>query len=91
MVRLRYFTIFYRLIYAFISQIASLSIGRDAIGVALLGESLLAVGGYDGTYLKTVEKYDAETNEWNQLAPLNNGRAGCVVAVPNHVPTSSTV
>lgn len=71
-----------------------MSIGRDAIGVALLGETLFAVGGYDGTqYLKTVEKYDVETNEWSQLTPLNYNRAGaCVVSVPNHVPsTSSTV
>lgn len=69
-----------------------MSIGRDAIGVALLGESLIAVGGYDGTYLKMVEKYDAETNEWNQIAPLNYNRAGtCVVAVPNQIATSSTV
>lgn len=75
-------------------QIASLSVGRDAIGVALLGESLISVGGYDGNqYLKTVEKYDAETNEWTQLAPLNYNRAGaCVVSVPNYVPaTSATV
>lgn len=36
--------------------IASLNIGRDAIGVALLGDRLVSVGGYDGNqYLKTGE------------------------------------
>lgn len=73
-------------------QIASLSIGRDAIGVALLGGCLIAVGGYDGNqYLKTVEQFDPESNEWNQLAPLNFNRAGaCVVSVPNFLtPTAA--
>lgn len=57
--------------------------------MALLGDRLIAVGGYDGAqYLKTVEQYDPETNEWVQLAALNFNRAGaCVVAVPN----SSTI
>lgn len=76
------------------SQIASLSIGRDSIGIALLGDSLFAVGGYDGAqYLKTVERYDAEKNEWIQMAPLNLSRAAaCVVAVPNVLTTTvSTV
>lgn len=75
----------------FDSQIASLSIGRDSIGVALLGDSLFAVGGYDGQlYLKIVEKYDAEKNEWIQVAPLNLSRAAaCVVAVPNILSTTT--
>lgn len=74
------------------SQIAALSIGRDSIGIALLGDSLFAVGGYDGQqYLKTVEKYDADKNEWIQVASLNFSRAAaCVVAVPN-VLTTTTV
>lgn len=58
------------------TMIASLSIGRDSIGTALLGDTLFAVGGYDGQqYLKTVEKYDADKNEWIQAAPLNLSRA----------------
>lgn len=71
-----------------------MSIGRDAMGVALLGSCLFAVGGYDGNqYLNIVEKYDTETNEWQQVSSMNYNRAGaCVVAVPNYVPaTSSTV
>lgn len=62
-----------------------MSLGRDSVGVALLGDSLFAVGGYDGqSYWKTVEKYDEEKNEWIQKAPMNSCRAAaCVVAVPD--------
>ncbi|XP_054845840.1 kelch-like protein 5 isoform X3 [Eublepharis macularius] len=65
------------------TAVASMSIGRDAVGVCLLGDKLYAVGGYDGqTYLNTVESYDPQTNEWTQVAPLCLGRAGaCVVTV----------
>lgn len=73
--------------------IASLSVGRDAIGVSVIGDWLIAVGGYDGNqYLKTVEQYDTESNEWQQIAPVNYSRAGaCVVAIPNNVATPGTV
>ncbi|XP_072153340.1 kelch-like protein 5 isoform X4 [Bemisia tabaci] len=65
------------------TTIASLSIGRDAIGVSLLGDRLLAVGGYDGqSYLRLVESYNSQTNEWQAVAPLNSGRGGaCVVVI----------
>lgn len=74
-------------------QIANLSIGRDAIGVTLLGDRLMAVGGYDGVqYMKIVEQYDPDTNQWTTLAPLNFNRAGaCVVAVPNNSLSTITV
>jgi kelch-like protein 1/4/5 len=50
------------------TQVASMSVGRDAIGVCLLGDRLFAVGGYDGQhYLKLVEAYDAQNNEWQQV------------------------
>uniref|UniRef100_A0A1B6E9X1 Kelch-like protein diablo n=1 Tax=Clastoptera arizonana TaxID=38151 RepID=A0A1B6E9X1_9HEMI len=63
--------------------VASMSIGRDAIGVSRLGDRLIAVGGYDGqSYLQLVEAYDSQSNEWQQVAPLNTGRAGaCVVVI----------
>ncbi|KAJ9591881.1 hypothetical protein L9F63_001604, partial [Diploptera punctata] len=65
------------------TQVASMSVGRDAIGVCLLGDRLFAVGGYDGQqYLKLVEAYDTQNNEWQQVAPLNTGRAGaCIVII----------
>ena len=49
----------------------------------MLGEKLLAVGGYDGSgYLSLVESYDNRENSWRQVASLNTGRGGaCVVVV----------
>ncbi|XP_028314782.1 kelch-like protein 4 isoform X1 [Gouania willdenowi] len=65
------------------TTVSSLSVPRDAVGICLLGDRLYAVGGYDGqTYLKTVESYDTQNNEWTEEVPLNIGRAGaCVVVV----------
>lgn len=54
------------------TQVASLSIGRDAIGVSLLGDRLMAVGGYDGQhYLRLVEAYDTQSNEWQEVSTHN--------------------
>jgi len=63
--------------------VASLSLGRDAIGVCVLGEQLFAVGGYDGgSYLHVVESYDTAHNTWRERASLITGRGGaCVVVV----------
>ena len=48
---------------------ASMSVGRDAVGVAVLGDKLFAVGGYDGQqYLNIVECYDPLTNEWTKVS-----------------------
>lgn len=59
------------------TMVASMSIGRDAVSVSLLGERLFAVGGYDGfAYLKLVEAYNPQTNEWQVVAPLSGERAG---------------
>jgi len=51
----------------------NMSVGRDGIGVALLGDRLFAVGGYDGQqYLTVVEAYDPVNNEWQavSIAPI---------------------
>ncbi len=49
--------------------VAPMSIGRDAIGVTVLGDRLIAIGGYDGqSYLKIVEAYDPQTNEWEEVS-----------------------
>ncbi|XP_014207019.1 kelch-like protein 5 [Copidosoma floridanum] len=66
------------------TTVASMSIARDAIGVTVLGDKLLAVGGYDGQqYLSLVEAYDPLLNEWHQVTPLNSGRAGPCVVIEN--------
>lgn len=50
------------------STVAPLSVPRDAVAVCALGDKLFVIGGYDGhTYLNTVESYDAQKDEWNQV------------------------
>ena len=49
-------------------MVAPMSVARDAVGVCILGDRLLAVGGYDGQqYLTLVEAYDPHLNEWHQV------------------------
>ena len=66
--------------------IANLDMGRDSISVAVLGNSIITIGGFDGTnYLKTVEKFDPEKNQFEKLKTITFPRAGaCVVAVGNN-------
>ncbi|XP_011506117.1 PREDICTED: kelch-like protein 5 [Ceratosolen solmsi marchali] len=66
------------------TTVAPMSSARDTIGVCVLGDKLLAVGGYDGQqYLSLVEAYDPILNEWTQITPLNSGRAGPCVVIKN--------
>lgn len=66
--------------------VAPLSCKRDAVAACLFGDRLIAVGGYDGShYLRTVEQYDPNANEWTTLSPLITGRAGaCIIAISNN-------
>lgn len=65
--------------------IANLDVGRDSIGVGVLGNYIITVGGFNGTeYSKSVEKYDPEKNEIEPLKSLNFARAGsCIVTIRN--------
>ena len=45
-----------------------------------MGDSLVAVGGYDGEKEQNiVEKYDFIQDKWTSMAPLNIPRAGASV------------
>ena len=45
-----------------------MSVGRDGVGLCVLGNKLMAVGGYDGTqYLDLVEAFDPISNTWAQV------------------------
>jgi len=63
--------------------IANLDVGRDSIGLSVLGNFIVTVGGFDGlNYLKCVEKFDPETNRFEKLKCITFPRAGAsVVAV----------
>jgi len=48
-----------------------MSSGRDAMGVALMGDRLFIVGGFDGTaYSQAIEAYDPLTNSWQQVTSI---------------------
>lgn len=52
------------------------------VGLAVVNGQLYAVGGFDGTtYLKTVEVYDRECNQWRQSGCMTYRRLGGGVGV----------
>lgn len=55
------------------TMVAPMSVPRDAVGVCVLGDRLMAVGGYDGQqYLTLVEAYDPHLNEWEPVRINSN-------------------
>ena len=55
---------------------------RSGVGLAVVNGQLYAVGGFDGTtYLKTVEQFDAEVNNWKLCGTMNFRRLGGGVGV----------
>ncbi|XP_071629827.1 kelch-like protein 1 [Temnothorax longispinosus] len=66
------------------TMVAPMSVPRSGFGVCVLGDRLMAVGGYNGQqYLTLVEAYDPHLNEWEPVAPLKAGRVGPCVVVKN--------
>lgn len=52
------------------------------VGLAVVNGQLYAVGGFDGTaYLKTIEFYDTEQNQWRLCGSMNYRRLGGGVGV----------
>lgn len=52
------------------------------VGLAVVNSELYAVGGFDGTtYLKTVEVYDRDVNQWKQSGCMIYRRLGGGVGV----------
>ena len=53
-------------------------------GVCPLDQFIYVVGGYDSiNQLRTVERYDVETNQWEYISPMNSPRSALSVAVVN--------
>ncbi|CAM4854561.1 unnamed protein product [Rotaria socialis] len=63
--------------------VSPMSKRRCGVGVAVLNNLLYAVGGHDGvSYLNSVEKFDPQTNQWNNdIAPASSCRTSVGVAV----------
>ena len=52
------------------------------VGLAVVNGQLYAVGGFDGTtYLKTIETFDQEANNWKSCGSMNYRRLGGGVGV----------
>ena len=52
------------------------------VGLAVVNGQLFAVGGFDGgTYLKTIEVFDQDANNWKLCGSMNYRRLGGGVGV----------
>ena len=54
---------------------------RSDHGVAVLDGKLYAMGGYNGDYLSSVERYDPALDAWEAVAPMAEAREAHAVAV----------
>ena len=55
---------------------------RSVCGVAVVGNRMFVMGGYDGERaLDSVEVFDISRNEWHRLSPMRQRRCSCAAAV----------
>ena len=59
------------------TEIARMNQCRFGVGCAVLHDMVYAVGGSDGTNLKSVERYDPDRNTWKMVAPMSTARCVC--------------
>lgn len=72
------------------SPIVAMTSRRSGVGLAVVNGQLYAVGGFDGTaYLKTIEVYDPESNQWRLCGCMNYRRLGGGVGVMKHQQTEN--
>jgi hypothetical protein len=58
---------------------------RMFTGVCGSDQHIYAVGGYDSTYqLSSVERYDIETNQWEEISRMNRPRSALSVVMLNN-------
>ncbi len=55
-------------------KISPMNQSRFGVGCCIMDGNVYAVGGSDGTNLRTVERYDPDTNTWKLLAPMATAR-----------------
>jgi kelch-like protein 10 len=52
-----------------------MSCHRSYVSVAVVGELIYAIGGWNGyCRLKTAERYNCKMNMWSNIAPMNEER-----------------
>jgi N-acetylneuraminic acid mutarotase len=60
--------------------VSSLQCGRGALSVVAVDGRLYAIGGFNGRYLSSVERYDPLTDSWTYCESLQQPRSGCGIA-----------
>jgi uncharacterized repeat protein (TIGR01451 family) len=63
--------------------LANMPTARSGLASVTLNGKIYAIGGYDGSYLSTVEEYDPATNAWGQRTSMPTARAYLAAAVIN--------
>lgn len=54
---------------------------RCYVSVAVLGETIYAMGGYDGHHRQnTAERFNHRTNQWSLVSPMNAQRSDASAA-----------
>jgi kelch-like protein 20 len=67
------------------------NVSIQQVGLAVVNGQLYAVGGFDGTaYLKSIEVYDPEQNQWRLCGSMNYRRLGGGVGVMRAPQTEHT-
>merc|ERR1712046_331358 len=64
-------------------KVADMSVGREGLGVATLGDELYAVGGETcrSEGVSSVEKYNVNADRWEAVAPMSTVRINLAVGV----------
>lgn len=61
---------------------------RCYVSVAVLGETIYAMGGYDGHHRQnTAERFNHRTNQWSLVAPMNAQRSDASAAALDSIYT----
>ena len=63
------------------SQRAPLPVPRTELGLVAVGNQLYALGGYSGSMLSRVERFDPATNSWTRVADMHVARRSFAVGV----------
>lgn len=67
-----------------LTPLATMSSARCALGIAVLDNKLIVLGGYDrGECLNSVESYDIATNRWSPMKPMSVARGRFASTVSN--------
>ena len=64
-------------------SVAPLQERRAYVGATVLNGCIYVIGGFNGKWLKTVEKYDPQLNQWVYVASMKQERSSFGISVSN--------